>query len=159
MLNPDKPEEGEPRPQREGETETGLNPGMQARAEGVGLVMRRPDWSPNTKPAHEATMYAKEQGRDGELHHAIAKGYWEQGTDFGKSEALREAAEQSGLDWGQLARLLESGHYRQRLMDEYAAAKEKGIGVTPTYMIDGELLVGDVSVEDLRAAIDKAGQS
>ena len=32
--------------------------------------------------------------------------------------------------------------------------------MTPTYyMMDGELPVGDVSVEDVRAAIDKAGQS
>lgn len=132
---------------------------MQARAEGVGLVMRRPKWSPNTKLAHEATMYAKEQGRDGEFHHAIAKGYWEQDVDFGKLSALREAAEQSGLNWAELAPLLESGRYRQQVMDEYAAARERGVGVTPTYMVDGELLVGDVSVEDLRAAIDKAGQS
>ena len=65
MLNPDKPEEGEPRPQREGETETGPETlEMQgARAEGVGLVMRRARTGRrNTKPAHEATMYAKEQG-------------------------------------------------------------------------------------------------
>ena len=34
----------------------------QERARGVGLVMRRPQWSPNTLYVHEATLYAKEQG-------------------------------------------------------------------------------------------------
>ena len=132
---------------------------MQERAKGVGLVMRRPSWGPDTKLAHEATVYAKEQGRDNEFHHAAAKGYWEQGIDLGDLAVLREVAQQSGLNWDQLGPLLESGHYRQRVLDEYAAAKEKGVGGTPTYMIGGEILGGDISLEDLEAAIRKAGQS
>ena len=141
----------------EGETETDLNPAMQERARGVGLVMRRPSWGPNTMLAHEATVYAKEQGRDDEFHHAAAKGYWEKGIDLGDLAVLREVAQQSGLNWDQLGPLLESGHYRQRVLDEYAAAKEKGVGGTPTYLIGGEILGGDISLEDLQAAIKKAG--
>ena len=72
-------------------------------------MIRRPAWSPNTKFAHEATIYSKEQGRGKEFHHATAKGYWEQDVDFGKLSALREAAERSGLNWDELAPLLEPG--------------------------------------------------
>jgi protein-disulfide isomerase len=41
-------------------------------------------------------------------------------------------------------------------MRDYEAAKETGVGGTPTYMIGGELLGGDVSIDDLRAAIKSA---
>ena len=158
-MNPNKPPEGEPRQIREGETETGLNPAMQARADSLGLTMRRPDWSPDTRLAHEATAFAKEQGKDDEFHHVAAKGYWEQGIDLGNKDVLREVGEQSGINWAQLGPVLESGHYSQSVMDEYAAAKERGVGGTPTYMIGGEILGGDISLEDLQAAVDRASQA
>ena len=131
---------------------------MQERAKGVGLVMRRPSWGPNTMLVHEATVYAKEKSLDNEFHHAAAKGYWEQGIDIGALAVLKDVAQETGLNWDELGPRLESGHYRQRVLDEYAAAKEKGVGGTPTYMIGGEILGGDISLEDLQAAIKKAGQ-
>ena len=65
LLAPDRPPEGAPRRLFDGETETELNPEMQERARGVDLVMRRPQWSPNTMRVHEATVYAKEKGKTG----------------------------------------------------------------------------------------------
>ncbi len=48
LLRPERPPEGEERRLFDGETQTELNPEMQERARGVGLVMHRPQWSPNT---------------------------------------------------------------------------------------------------------------
>ena len=45
---------------------------------------------------------------------------------------LRGLAEESGLDWSELAHRLESGHYRQRVLEEYQDAKARGVGGTPT---------------------------
>ena len=159
LLRPDKPPEGELRPIRDGETETEVNQAMQDRARGVGLVIHRPNWSPDSKLAHEATAFAKEQGRDSEFHHIVAKAYWENGVDIADPAMLRDAAQQSGLDWEELSPKLDSRQYLPGVMQEYEAAKSRGIGGTPTYLIDGELLGGDISLEDLAAAIQKAGQS
>jgi protein-disulfide isomerase len=41
-------------------------------------------------------------------------------------------------------------------MEEYEAAKELGVGGTPTYMIGGELHKGDVGIDELREAIKSA---
>ncbi len=41
-------------------------------------------------------------------------------------------------------------------MREYEAAKDKGVGGTPTYMIGGELHGGDVSIDEVREAIRSA---
>ena len=142
----------------EDETETELNPAMQERARGVGLVMRRPQWSPNTMPVHEATVYAKEQGKDSEFHHLAAGAYWETGADLADMDTLKEIAAKSGLNWAELSPLLESGHYRERVLQDYEAAKEAGVSGTPTYLVAGELLKGDVSLEDLQAAVEQAGK-
>ena len=156
LLRPDRPPEGEPRRLFDGETETELNPEMQERAKGVGLVMRRPQWSPNTLRAHEATVYAKEKGKDSQFHHLAAGAYWESGADLNDLDVLKGIVEAAGMDWEDLGPRIESGEYRGAVMREYEAAREKGVAGTPTYMIDGELHRGDVSIDELREAIGSA---
>ena len=153
LLRPERPPEGEERRLFDGETQTELNPEMQERAKGVNLFMRRPQWSPNTMRAHEATVYAKEQGKDGEFHHLAAQAYWESGADINDLDVLKGIVEASGMDWSDLGPRIESGQYRETVMREYEAAKEKGVGGTPTYQIGGELHKGDVSIDELREAI------
>jgi predicted DsbA family dithiol-disulfide isomerase len=156
FLRPDQPPEGAPRRMFDGETETDLAPAMQERARGVGLTMRRPPVAPNTSLAFQATLYAKEKGLDGEFHHAAAKAYWETGVNLGEMAVLQKVAQEVGLDWAELEGRLQSGHYQQQVMDEHADAKARDVGVVPTYVVDGEYLKGDVSLEDLQAAIRKA---
>ena len=156
LLRPERPPEGEERRLFDGETQTELNPAMQERAKGVGLVMRRPQWSPNTMRAHEATAYAKEKGKDGEFHHLAAQAYWESGADINDLDVLKGIVEAAGMDWADLGPRIESGQYRETVMREYEAAKEKGVGGTPTYLIGGELHGGDVGIDELREAIKSA---
>ena len=130
---------------------------MQDRAKGAGLEIHRPHWSPDTKLAHEATAFAKEQGKDSEFHHILAKAYWTAGVDMADAEVLRDAAQQSGLDWNDLSPKLDSRQYLPGVMEEHEAAKTRGVGGTPSYFIAGQLPGGDVSLEDLAAAIKKAG--
>ena len=156
LLRPERPPEGEERRMFDGETKTELNEAMQERARGVGLVMRRPQWSPNTLRAHEATVYAKMQGKDGEFHHRVAEAYWTTGVDFNDLDVLKGLVEDSGMDWGDLGPRIESGEFRAKVMEEYEAAKELGVGGTPAYMIGGELLGGEVGIDELREAIKSA---
>ena len=142
----------------EGETETELNDAMKERAQVAGLTMRRPSWSPNTMRVHEATAYAKEKGLDDKFHHLAAGAYWESGADLNDMQVLQGIAEQSGLDWSALSRLIESHNYKDYVLKEYEAAKALGVGGTPSYSIGGELLKGDVSLEDLQAAAEKAAK-
>ena len=156
LLRPERPPEGEERRLFDGETQTEFNPAMQERAKGVNLVMRRPQWSPNTMRAHEATAYAKEKGKDGEFHHLAAQAYWELGSDINDLDVLKGIVEAAGMDWADLGHRIESGEYRETVMRDYEAAKEQGVGGTPTYFIGGELHGGDVSIDELREAIKSA---
>lgn len=153
-MQPDRPPEGAPRPLREGETETELSPVWRERASELGLIMRRPQWSPNTLLAHEATAYAKEKGLDSEFHHVAARAYWERGVDLGDLAVLQGLAAECGLDWSGLAPRLESGYYRQRVLDQYQDAKTRGVSGTPTYQVEGaEPTFGNLGVDDLRELI------
>ena len=157
LLAPDRPAAGEPRPLREGETETELNPAWQERAQQAGIVMRRPALAPNTNLAHEATAYAKAQGLDGPFHHAATRAYWEQGVDLGDRAALQAIAADCGLDPAGLAAALDSGQFRQYVLDEHQAAKDLGVFGTPTYRINGgEPDFGDKSLADLQEMIAAA---
>lgn len=154
LLQPERPAEGEVRELRQGETETEVTPVWQERARELGLAMRRPKIAPSTILAHQATLYAKDKGLDGEFHHAAVKAYWETGANLGEMAVLKSIADASGLDWDELSPLLESGHYRPAVFQEYQAAKDLGVEGTPTYRIaGGEITFGDLSIEDLRAAI------
>ena len=156
LRRPDHPPDGEVRRIFDGETDTDLNLEMQARAKGVNLVMRRPHWSPNPMRVHAATLYAKEKGKDNQFHHLAAAAYWESGADLNDLEVLKGIAEGAGLDWGDLGPRIESGQYQDTVVAESEDAKEKSVGGTPTYMIDGELHRGDVSIDELREAIQSA---
>ena len=159
LLRPDKPPEGEPRRMFEGETETELTPQMQERARGAGVVVRRPSWSPNTLLVHQVTAFAIEEGLDNEFHHSAAKAYWEDGADLADIGVLKEIGEGCGMDWAKLSPLLETGQYRETVLQLYEEAKDLGVGGTPAYMVGGELIAGDVSLEDLRAAVQKASST
>lgn len=158
LLRPDCPPEGQPRRLFDGETETELNPAMQERARGAGLVMRRPQWSPNTLYVQEATLYAKESGLDDRFHHVAAAAYWEQSADLGSLEVIKGLAEKSGLDWSELGPRLESGHYRDAVVESNETARASGIGGTPTYLIGGWRKFGDLSVEELKTIIKAVGR-
>ncbi len=153
LLRPDCPPEGQPRRLFDGETETELAPAMQERAKGAGLVMRRPQWSPNTLRVHEATLYAKEIGLDDRFHHVAAAAYWEESADLGSLEVIRQLAEAAGLDWSELGPRLESGYYRDAVLESSETARASGIGGTPTYFIGGWRKFGDLGVEELKAII------
>ena len=156
LLRPERPPEGEERRLFDGETEMELSPEMRERASGVGLIMRRPQWSPNTLRAHEATVYAKTQRKDGEFHHSVAKAYWASGVDINGLDVLERIVEASGMDWSDLGPRIESGEFRTKVMEEYEAAKELGVAGTPAYMIGGRLYKGDVGIDQLREAIKSA---
>lgn len=156
LLAPDRPPEGEARQMRDGETESEVAPHMKERADNLGLKICRPSWSPNTMLIHEATAYAREKGLDDEFHHVAAGEFWTTGVDLSSMAVLQGLAEKAGLDWNELSPRLESRQYSQQVLDEYQVARDQGVTGTPTYLIDGELMPGDVSLDDLIAAVKKA---
>lgn len=110
----------------------------------------------STVLVHEATAFAKEQGRDREFYLEAAGEYWERGSDLGSIYTLRRSASRAGLEWGAMWPKLESGHYRPSVLEEHRAAVERGVKGVPCYLIGGKMYTGNVGLDQVRAAVAEA---
>ncbi len=113
--------------------------------------------SHSTTLAHEATAYAKEHGLDAQFHHAAAQAYWQSGADLGSLYVLRDLAKVCGLDWETMGMLLESRYYNDSVIKEHEAAVKQGVAGTPSYLIQGRIYTGNVTLATLRTAVSEAG--
>lgn len=107
----------------------------------------------STVLVHEATVCARELGREREFYLAVAMEYWERGADLESIYTLRKLAIKADLDWSFMWLKLESGHYRAWVIEEHRAAVNRGVKGVPSYLIGEQLLAGDVSQGELRSAL------
>ena len=87
-----------------------------------------------------------------------AAAYWEESADLGSLDVIKSLAEKAGLDWSELGSRLESGHYRDAVLESNETARSSGIGGTPTYLIGGWRKFGDLSVDELKTIIEAVGR-
>ncbi len=98
-----------------------------------------------------AAMCAAEQGRYFEFEHAVYQGL-EQGTfDFTQSAQI------AGLDIGAFQQCQKEGRYKDAVQDASQDAFDQGINATPSFLINGQLIQGNLP-DKMRQAIDKALQ-
>lgn len=135
------PSSGIPRPRKPGEGNE-LSSGVKRLSSEVGLEMKRPSFIASSRAALEAAEYAREKGRFDEFHLAVFKAYWEDGMNIGLRSVLREVAESCELNWSELARCLDEGHYTRRIEQQNEEARIKGITGVPAYIIGDYLIEG-----------------
>jgi protein-disulfide isomerase len=107
----------------------------------------------------EAAHCAADQGRFWEYHNVM----FESQDRFGSiatmadlQTLLRQFAEQSGLDVTKFEECWDSHQHQQTIIDAVIAAREEGVGGTPTISIQGELFVGNQPYEVFQNAIEAA---
>jgi protein-disulfide isomerase len=105
--------------------------------------------------AAEAAMCAGEQGLYFQFQHAL----------FEDPAALRDEfivrARDVGLDVNRFQQCWDAGRYRSELMESTQAARETGISATPSFSINGRLVVGhrpDEIRQTIEDELSQAGQ-
>ena len=131
-----------------------------ARANGMEMVT--PSRIPNTRLAHEATEYAREQGKGEDFHRIVFRKYYGEGQDIGRWEALRAAAQEAGLNADAMQRVVEVGKYTAAVNAMVQEAYQIGVTGVPTYVLnDRYAIVGaqpyEVFLEALRQIDEKQG--
>ena len=66
-----------------------------------------------------------------EYHHAAYEAYWDQRADLGDPSVLADIGSSIGLDGAELKERVESGHYAQKVVDQYHEALGYGIRGIP----------------------------
>ena len=154
-LRPDTPPEGMPLPDY---ILRARNSGSEERLKQMagmyGMEFVSTERIYNTRLAHEATEYAREQGKANEFHHAVFQRVYGQGLDISKWDVLRSAAEEVGLNGEEMQSVVESGKYTAEVAAQVQQAQQIGVSGVPTYVINGKYaLVGAQPYEVFKQAL------
>lgn len=155
-LRPDMPAEGMELPAYVKARMAETNARLKQMAAAAGLEMVFPTRIPNTRLAHEATEYAREQGNHLAFHHAVFDKFYGQGEDIGRWDVLLDVARQVGLDADEMQREVEAGKYTALVNAQVRQAREIGVSGVPTYVLnDRYAIVGAQPYEAFLQALKK----
>ncbi|MFN7135634.1 MAG: DsbA family protein, partial [Myxococcales bacterium] len=99
--------------------------------------------------AGEASLAAHEQGKFWEMHDKLFQN--QQALD---RAALEGYAQELGLNMQKFKAALDSGKYTQQVKNEMASGQAAGISGTPSFVINGQLLVGAQPFDEFKRVID-----
>ena len=106
-----------------------------------GMDFRSTDRIYNTRLAHEATEYARENGKASEFHKSLFRRVYAEGQDPSSWSVLRSTAEEVGLNADEMQQLVESQHYTQFVEEQVRWAQQIGVTGVPTYVINDRYAV------------------
>ncbi|MDW8293605.1 MAG: DsbA family protein [Anaerolineae bacterium] len=105
----------------------------------------------------EAAECAADQGRFWEFHNALFSDRVPLGADRGVVEqALEQVARELNMNVEAFAACLKNGSTRARVAEDFGEAQEFGVRGTPSFLINGEPLVGAQPYIAFQRAIEKA---
>jgi predicted DsbA family dithiol-disulfide isomerase len=169
-LNPDMPPAGENIVEHVGR-KYGASPAqsaatratIQERAAAVGFTMNMSGESRiyNTFDAHRLLHWAKLEGRQAALKHALFDAYFTEGQDPSDRAVLLAAAQKAGLDAEAARAVLESDLYAQEVREAERLWQSRGVTGVPAIIIDDRYLISggqppEAFEQALRAIIAEA---
>lgn len=114
---------------------------LKAMANSYGMEFRSTDRIYNTRLAHEAAEYARENGKGNEFHKALFRRVYAEGQDPSQWTVLRATAEEVGLNADEMQQLVESNHYTEFVEEQVRWAQQIGVTGVPTYVINDRYAV------------------
>ncbi len=112
---------------------------------------------PNAHVAAEASECANEQNKFWEYHNLLfqKQNDWVNIQQPDVLSTFTDYAGQLGLNTDQFSSCVTSGKYKKKVDDDMNAGNTAGVTGTPTFAIDGNVLVGAEPLATFQAAIDK----
>lgn len=95
----------------------------------------------STRLAHEATEYARENGKANEFHKTLFRKVYAEGQDPSQWAVLRASAEEVGLNPEEMQQLVESNKYTGYVEEQVRWAQQIGVTGVPTYVINDRYAV------------------
>ena len=156
-LRPDTPPEGMELPDYiKRARANGSEERLASIAETYGMKFTSTKRIYNTRLAHEATEYAREQGRSNEFHKIVFHKVYADGQDLSQWDVLRSAAEEAGLNADEMQREVENEKYKTNVEEQVRWAYQIGVTGVPTYVInDRYAIVGAQPYEVFKEALEQ----
>jgi len=141
-LRPDTPPEGMELPDYIKRARTnGSEERLRSIANAYGMEFKSTARIYNTRIAHEATEYAREQGTGNEFHKIVFRKVYAEQQDPSSWDVLRSAAEEVGLNADEMQRDVDGGKYTANVADQVNWAYQIGVSGVPTYVINDRYAV------------------
>ena len=109
----------------------------------------------NSRPAQELGKLAEEKGKGDEFHKAVFHAYFLEGKNIAEKEVLGELAGRVGLVKEEAFEALETRRFSAAVDNDWRLSREWGITAVPTFVMNGERLVGAQPYEVLEEFVGK----
>ena len=106
---------------------------------------------PGAQKAAEAAECAKDQGKFWEMHDKLFEN-----SESLSLASLKQYAGKLGLDQGKFDECLDSGEKEEEVMKDFQDGSRSGVSGTPTFFINGQMIVGAQPYEVFEQAIEAA---
>jgi predicted DsbA family dithiol-disulfide isomerase len=118
-------------------------------AEELGLPISDREITYNSRLAQELGKWAEQKGRGDEFHMAVYKAYFVDLRNIGEVGELIRLAQSAGLPGDEAREVLDSGICKEAVDSDWALSRELGVTAVPTYLIDGDAVIGAYPYEVL----------
>ena len=115
----------------------------------LGLPWSDREMTYNSRLAQELGKWAEQKGRGDEFHMAVYKAYFVDLRNIGEVGELVRLAQSVGLPEDDAEDVLVSGVCKEAVDSDWALSRELGVTAVPTYLIDGDAVVGAYPYEVL----------
>ncbi len=111
---------------------------------------------PDSNTTAEASHCAEDQNKFWQYHDYLFSNQGAEGSGWATSDHQKQFAVAIGLNTAQFNQCLDSGKYKQEVLDETSAGKSYGVSGTPTLFVNGTAIVGAQPATAFEKAIDAA---
>jgi len=111
---------------------------------------------PDSNTAAEASHCAEDQNKFWQYHDYLFNNQGQEGSGWATADHQKQFAAAVGLNTVKFSQCLDSGKYKQEVLNETAAGKSYGVSGTPTVFVNGQIIVGAQPVTSFEQAIDAA---
>ena len=108
-----------------------------------------------TRLAHQATLFARDQGKMKEFRNTVYQARFHEDQDIGDPRVLISIGKQVGLDGKALSEALEAQTYAKELDDLRLQGESMGVEGIPAYVVDGQVIMGMDPTDEVIEALGK----
>ena len=111
----------------------------------------------NSRLAQELGKWAEDQGRGDAFHLAVFLAYFERGENIARQPVLLKICSAVGLDPAAAQAVMDQRSYREAVDQDWHRSRQLGITAVPTFVLNGQRLVGAQSYAALEKMVLPAG--
>jgi predicted DsbA family dithiol-disulfide isomerase len=123
-------------------------------ADELGLPLGNREKTYNSRLAQELSKWAESQDKSDAIHNALFRAYFVDDLNIADISVLTEVGESIGLPGEKIREILETRAYKQAVDSDWSRCYDLAIKAVPTFLFNGQALVGAQSYENLSQFLD-----